>query len=378
MSYASLPVGGPRTRRSVAPRIFPCRTMLASLLEVPLQIGELGSIDQNLDDCPLGHARVVLEPKLAFQRLQLTLSRVGQVKARPALGFIAHSPEIVTDRGYPLESVIRYSGRSFPFIYERKEIRGMEIMKIQAAAILEPGRHRIATYRRVSSVSQTGDNRYGLDKQQADLDAFVAANDHEVVARFEDLGASGAGKTLNRPGLLALLAASASGAFEAVLVPSWDRLARDHVLDGYVRYTLAQHGVTMLSATQSNDVSPEALFTQAILAAVAALERPILRAKLLGARYTKRARGGYIGGTALYGTFAKAGSKVLHRNESEFAILHDMKAMRDGGATLQQIADAMNAADRRARNGGIWRVGTVQSALRGYERAAGIATEAAG
>jgi hypothetical protein len=99
---------------------------------------------------------------------------------------------------------------------------------------------------------------------------------------------------------------------------------------------------------------------------------------LLGARYTKRARGGYIGGTALYGTFAKAGSKVLHRNESEFAILRDMKAMRDGGATLQQIADAMNAADRRARNGGIWRVGTVQSALRGYERAAGIATEAAG
>jgi len=230
----------------------------------------------------------------------------------------------------------------------------------------------IATYRRVSSVTQTGDNRYGLDKQQADLDAFVATNDHEVVARFEDLGASGAGKTLNRPGLLALLAAAASGAFEAVLVPSWDRLARDHVLDGYVRYTLAQHGVTMLSATQSNDVSPEALFTQAILAAVAALERPILRAKLLGARYTKRARGGYIGGTALYGTFAQAGSKVLRRKESEFAILRDMKAMRDGGATLQQIADAMNAADRRARNGGIWRVGTVQSALRGYERASGI------
>jgi site-specific DNA recombinase len=235
---------------------------------------------------------------------------------------------------------------------------------------------KIATYRRVSSATQTGDNRYGLDKQQADLDAFVAAGGHEVVATFEDLGASGAGKTLNRPGLLALLAAAASGAFEAVVVPAWDRLARDHVLDGYVRYTLAQHGVSVLSATQSNDVSPEALFTQAILAAVAALERPMLKAKLLGARYAKRARGGYIGGAAPYGTFAQAGSKVLHRNDAEFAILCEMKSMRDSGSTLQQIVDALNAVGRKPRHGGIWRPGTVQTALCGYDRASRLTTEA--
>jgi site-specific DNA recombinase len=232
---------------------------------------------------------------------------------------------------------------------------------------------KVATYRRVSSATQTGDNRYGLDKQQADLDAFVAAGDYEVVAAFEDLGASGAGKTLNRPGLLALLASSSSGAFEAVVVPAWDRLARDHVLDGYVRYTLAQHGVTMLSATQSNDVSPEALFTQAILAAVAALERPTLKAKLLGARYAKRARGGYIGGQAPYGTFAQAGSKILHCHDSEFATLSEMKHLRDDGATLQAIADALNASGHHPRHGGDWRPSTVQSALRGYERATRVA-----
>jgi hypothetical protein len=27
----------------------------AAFLEVPLQIDELGAVDQNLDDCPLGH-----------------------------------------------------------------------------------------------------------------------------------------------------------------------------------------------------------------------------------------------------------------------------------------------------------------------------------
>ena len=202
----------------------------------------------------------------------------------------------------------------------------------------------------------------------------MAANDHVVVATFEDAGFSGA--TLDRPGILALLAAAPSGEFEAVVVPAWDRLARDTMLDGYLRFRLSEHGVTVLSATQDNGIDPGSELTQDILRAVAKFERPLLKARLLGARKVKASKGGYIGGTAPFGTYAKARTKVLHRNESEFAILRDMKAMRDGGATLQQIADAMNAADRRARNGGIWRVGTVQSALRGYERAAGVATEA--
>ena len=145
------------------------------------------------------------------------------------------------------------------------------------------------------------------------------------------------------------------------------------MLDGYLRYRLSEYGVTVLSATQDNGIDPTVQLTQAILAAVAQFDRHAIKARLLGARRVKKAKGGYIGGAALYGTFAQAGSKALHRSESEFAILRDMKAMRDGGKTLQQVADAMNAAGRRARHGGDWRPSTVQSALRGYQRAAKVA-----
>jgi site-specific DNA recombinase len=230
---------------------------------------------------------------------------------------------------------------------------------------------KIATYTRVSSASQTGEDHYGLARQQADIDAFVLAGGHEVVATFEDAGFSGA--TIDRPGILALIEAADAGDFEAVIVAAWDRLARDTMLDGYLRYTLAQHGVTVLSATQTNGLDPMTKLTQDILRCVAEFERYVLKQRLLGGRRVKASKGGYAGGRAPYGTFAQSGSKVLHRSESEFEILLDIKAMRDNGSTLQQIADALNAAGRGARNGGIWRPGTVQTALHGYERAAAVA-----
>ncbi|HEY6325777.1 MAG TPA: recombinase family protein [Candidatus Cybelea sp.] len=232
---------------------------------------------------------------------------------------------------------------------------------------------KIATYRRVSTAAQAAEDRYGLDRQQADLDVYVATEGHDVVAAFEDAGYSGA--SLDRPGILGLLQAAASGAFEAVVVPAWDRLARDTMLDGYLRFTLSEHGVAVLSATQDNGLDPASELTQDILRAVAKFERPLIKARLLRGRKDKARKGGYAGGTAPFGTFALAGSKRLHRHDDEFATLCDMKQMRDGGATLQTIADAMNKTGRLARNGGIWRPGTVQTALRGYDRASRVLME---
>jgi site-specific DNA recombinase len=144
------------------------------------------------------------------------------------------------------------------------------------------------------------------------------------------------------------------------------------MLDGYLRFRLAEHGVTVLSATQTNGIDPATKLTQDILRAVAEFERPLLKARLLGARKAKAGKGGYIGGTAPFGTLAMARSKILHRNDPEFATLCEMKRLRDCGATLQAIADALNVAGHRSRHGGAWRPSTVQSALRGYERAARV------
>ena len=48
---------------------------------------------------------------------------------------------------------------------------------------------KIATYTRVSSATgQTGEDRYGLPRQQAEVAAYVAQHNHTVVATFEDVG----------------------------------------------------------------------------------------------------------------------------------------------------------------------------------------------
>ena len=108
---------------------------------------------------------------------------------------------------------------------------------------------------------------------------------HEVVATFEDVGFSGA--TADRPGLAALLEAEG---FKAVVVPCWDRLARDTTLDGYLRYSLEKRGVQVLSATQENGVDPIAKLTQNILAAVAGYERHLIAQRLAGRQEVKASR----------------------------------------------------------------------------------------
>lgn len=317
------------------------------------QVREPCRFQQGLDNRALSNAGIVVEPQFGLQFLELPLCLGAYRKARLPQVVASHRQGNAPPGRRCRFSVFPSFGKAFPLIYRKAETM------------------KIATYRRVSTPSQAAEDRYGLARQQADLDSYVVEQGHEVVAAFDDAGYSGA--TLERPGIIALLKSAASGAFEAVVVSAWDRLARDTMLDGYLRFHLSQHGVSVLSATQDNGIDPASELTQDILRAVAKFERPLLKARLLSARRVKARKGGYAGGAAPFGTYAIAGSKKLHRHNGEFDTLLEMRRLRDAGSTLQQIADAMNSSGRQSRHGSVWRPGTVQTALRGYDRASCIA-----
>jgi DNA invertase Pin-like site-specific DNA recombinase len=228
---------------------------------------------------------------------------------------------------------------------------------------------KVALYFRVSTKGQGEDDRYGLGRQRADVAAFVQRHGHEVVAEFEDVGYSGA--RADRPGLAALL--EVEGA-EAVVVPSWDRLARDTTLDGYLRFSLERRGLTVLSATQENGVDALSKLTQGILAAVAGYERHLITQRLAGSRKVKAARGGYAHGQPPYGTRAERGSGVLHCDPAELIVLRKMVGYhKKARFSTRAIAAHLNAEGIQTRNGKAWGPSSVHGALRTSDRVLALA-----
>jgi len=215
----------------------------------------------------------------------------------------------------------------------------------------------VAVYYRLSTKAQGESDRYGLPRQKADVAAYVQREGHTVVATFEDIGFSGA--SANRPGLASLLEAEG---FDAVVVPCWDRLARDTTLDGFLRYSLEKRGVALLSATQENGVDPIARLTQSILAAVAGYERHLITQRLAGARKVKAAKGGYAHGAPPYGYRAENASLVEIAEEQ--AVIAMMRSMRARGSMLKDIVARLNARKVATRNGNEWQLSTVAAILK--------------
>jgi DNA invertase Pin-like site-specific DNA recombinase len=220
---------------------------------------------------------------------------------------------------------------------------------------------RIAAYYRVSTKAQGETDRLGLPAQEAAVERFCIVNGHEIVERHSDVGFSGA--TADRPELARLLAEAADQRFEAVVVYRGDRLARDTMLDGYLRYTLKRRGVSVLSATEKEAAGedPTAKLTQSVLAAVSEFERHLIKARLFAARRLKKARGGYADGRPRFGFKAENASLVTSEHEQEALCL--MRRLRRSGKSFRAIAVALDSSGHRPRRGSTWHPYTVKRIL---------------
>jgi DNA invertase Pin-like site-specific DNA recombinase len=218
---------------------------------------------------------------------------------------------------------------------------------------------KVGLYYRVSTKGQGDDDRLGLPVQRKSVEAFCAAQGLEIARVFEDIGYSGA--TADRPQLAALLRAAEAKEFDAIVVYKWDRLARDVMLDGFLRYSLAKFDVSAISATESNGIDPISKLTGQILASVAEYERHLIAQRLAGARRLKAANGGYAHGRPPYGWRAVDGE--LKMDEPEQKTLRIMRDLRAQRISFAKIAEQLNALGLRPRDSEQWRTSSVHYAL---------------
>jgi DNA invertase Pin-like site-specific DNA recombinase len=195
---------------------------------------------------------------------------------------------------------------------------------------------RAVLYARVSRADQHA------DLQLEELRRVAAERGWNVVAELVDHGVSGA--TDRRPQLDRLLTRVASGGVDVVAVWKFDRFARSvrHLVCALDDFRA--RGVHFFSARDAIDTStPAGRFTFAVIAAVAELERELIRERTIAGLAVARRRGSRVGRPRC-GVDVVAARTLLARGLSQRRVA---RALGVGASTLRRAL----ARTRSVRDG---------------------------
>ena len=109
---------------------------------------------------------------------------------------------------------------------------------------------RVCIYTRLSTLEQTNGTYDSCDAQEARCRDLARAQGAEVVEVYRDTGSGG---SMDRPGLQAILDGAKAGGFDAVYTFKLDRVSRSVADFWQIEGTLREHGVGLVSLTESFD-----------------------------------------------------------------------------------------------------------------------------
>lgn len=212
---------------------------------------------------------------------------------------------------------------------------------------------RYVVYRRVSTKRQ-GDSGLGLEAQDRDIDLFLtnySPEPHEVLATFTDVKS---GRYADRPELDRAIDLAREHRAE-LLCSKLDRVSRD------VAFIAALLKDTRLKLRVAS--MPHAdKFQLHIYAALAEQEREFISIRTKQALVAAKARGVELGGLR-DGTIKRNAAAVEAADAAAHRVSNIIIPMRKSGATLQNIADALNTARVPTPRNRHWKPMTVKNAL---------------
>lgn len=219
---------------------------------------------------------------------------------------------------------------------------------------------RAVAYCRVSTEGQTGDGKFGIEAQKAQIAEYCEKNDIEVVRWYIDEGYSGA--TADRPALKRLLGGEETNPpVQLVVAAKADRFSRDVTLYHVLKHELSQIGLEIRSAAEDWSAQDQiaAIIMENFLAVIAQVEKINISARMSGGRAQKAKNGGYAGGQAPMGY--KVVNGRLEINEEEVPVVRFIFDRKAAGCSMLSTVDALNAAGFKTRKGKAFVISTVQS-----------------
>lgn len=220
---------------------------------------------------------------------------------------------------------------------------------------------RAIGYVRVSTEKQA-DFGVSLDAQAEKVRAMAVVQGAELVDLIVDVGESA--KSLNRPGMVRLLALVDSRAVDTVIIAKLDRLTRSvkDLAELLERFT--RRGVALVSVAESLDTGTAAgRLVLNIMVSVSQWEREAIGERTRDAMHHKRANGERVG-TIPFGFHAAADGLHLETDVAEQGIKSRIRELKALGHTTRQIAEELNRQGFTTRRGTAWRFQYVAEALR--------------
>ena len=213
---------------------------------------------------------------------------------------------------------------------------------------------KVMGYVRVSTEEQATSG-VSLADQAAKVRAYAALYELELVDVIEDAGQSA--KTLERPGLQAVLSSIREGRAQGILVAKLDRLTRSvgdmaALIDLYFG-DRAKHTASLLSVSDLVDTrTANGRLSLNLVTTVAQWEREVIGERTRAALAHLKAQG------------VKLGRPTLSPDVYDSTLLERAQELKMQGLTLRAIAANLDAEGFKTRRGGAWAAQTVRLLLK--------------
>lgn len=211
---------------------------------------------------------------------------------------------------------------------------------------------RIIGYIRVSTEYQA-ESKHGLDAQLFAIQKYAQHTNIPLMEIFRDEALSGSLSLEKRPGMLSAINTLTRG--DLLVVAKRDRLGRDALVMAMIEAAVKRKGAKIISlageGTENDD--PTGMLMRRMIDAFSEYERLIIGIRVsaaLQAKKTKNERVGHIP----YGYQLNQDGVHLEVNYLEKSRLDAMINMRNKGASIRQIANAMNILTEYNRENKPW------------------------
>lgn len=210
-------------------------------------------------------------------------------------------------------------------------------------------------YIRVSSKSQSAEDRDGPVRQREEIEKYAAANGFTIIQWFVD---SITGKTdgEDRPAFSAMMAALHANGTKTVIIERLDRLARTMRVQETMIFDFQENGFTLLSTAEPDLGSEDTdrIMIRQIIGAVSQHTAAAIVAKLKGAR--QRA--------ALKNPDYKEGRKPYGALPGENENIERIRELRAAGKSLKEIASRLSKEGRKPRASDTWHTSSIRLILK--------------
>ena len=194
------------------------------------------------------------------------------------------------------------------------------------------------------STNEQADSGLGLEAQSERIRAYCTMRGLELPDLITDAGVSGGKPLASRDGGQRLLTAIRERKADGVVMLKLDRMFRNAgdcltTVERWEKAGVALH-VVDLGGNAIDTTSAAGRFMLVVLAGAAEMERNLTRERTRSAMAVKRANGQRIGAVPYGHDLADDGVSLIP-NESEQAVLADIRAWRAAGWTLERIANEL-------------------------------------